>query len=135
MLYGVAVVCLSVVRRRRWDEGGAGGEGAPRFLPRTCRGVRLLWMATWLHLLAEEIADQHWLLAFRAVTAEPYSSREQVAIWTAALADKAFLAVRTLVDRVGRQASLSLQLTAEVRFIRCWRGSLAKPVGLLSVGW
>ena len=54
-----------------------------------------------------------------AVTTQPWRPAEEPTRGTAALGDKAFTTTRTFVDGVGRQAALALQLTAEVRLVRC----------------
>jgi hypothetical protein len=63
----------------------------------------------------QKIGEQDRLVAFWTVTAQSYRPAEEVAIRTAALADKTLLTVWTLVDDVARQLALTLQLAAEVK--------------------
>jgi hypothetical protein len=65
-------------------------------------------MAARLRILAEEIADQHWLFTLRAVTAEAYGSREQLAGETSTLTDGTFAATWTFVHGVEHESPFSL---------------------------
>src|SRR5262249_54850531 len=85
-------------------------------------------------VLLEQIAEQDRLVAFRTVTAQSQRPTEHLTGWTATLADEALLAPRTLVNGVGSQQSLPLQLATEVRLIRRGRRASPKPVGKLSMG-
>jgi hypothetical protein len=83
--------------------------------------------------LLKQIRQQHRLIALWAVTTHAQRPAEKPAGFAAALADEALLATRTLIDRVGCEPALALQLTAEVRFVRCGRFPSAKSVGELLV--
>ena len=45
-----------------------------------------------------KISERDWLIAVRAASAEPQTSREEVTVWATSLADEAQLARRAFVD-------------------------------------
>ena len=126
-------VCLKVVRRRRWDEGAAGEKGLRPFSPEGVCAARVDGMQTRSRILAEEVADQHWLLTLWALTAEPYGSREQVARWTSSLTHGTLATTWTFVHGTECQSPLSLQAPAQIRLLRYRSCSEAQSIAELFV--
>ena len=69
-------------------------------------------------VLLEQIGNQDRVVAFRTMTTESKRPAEQPAGFTAALADGAVTARRTLVERVGSQSSRPLKLVVEIGLTR-----------------
>src|SRR5437870_4916126 len=64
------------------------------------------------HLLSQEIGDQEWCLAFRAVTAQTDGAAEEIALRAATLADEAFTTARAFVHRLRHDRAATLEFLA-----------------------
>jgi hypothetical protein len=68
--------------------------------------------------LAEELGEQHGLLALRAAATEAELAAESVAVRAASLGDEALATVGTLVDGVGDQFTQALELGRQPGSVR-----------------
>src|SRR5258708_7834126 len=112
------------VDSRRWSTvvvGWVGHVGNPRgVVQAVCehgvmslpfsRASRSGWC---LHLQYEQIGEQDYGLAFRTVTSQSHRASEQAAFGAASLAEGLLATTRTLIDRVGHEQPLALELLAE----------------------
>jgi hypothetical protein len=87
-----------------------------------------------LHLQVQEIAEQDWLLAILASTAETYDLAKTIALGTALLAEVTDVAGCAFIDGVSDECgSLAERLPQEL-FLQVWQGGVAQPEGTLAAG-
>jgi hypothetical protein len=91
----------------------------------SCRG---------LHLQIQEIAEQDWLLAILASTAETYDLAKMIALGTALLAEVADVAGCAFIDGVGDERGSLAERLPQQRFLQVWQGSVAQAEGALAAG-
>ena len=87
-----------------------------------------------LHLQVQEIAEQDWLLAILASTAEPHDPAKMIALGTTLLAEVAHVARRAFVDGVRDECgSLAKRLPKEF-LLQIRQGGVAQTEGTLAAG-
>jgi len=87
-----------------------------------------------LHLQVQEIAEQDWLLAVLASTAETYDSAKMIALRTASLAEVAYVAGRAFIDGVGDERSSLAERLPQKLLLEIWQGGVAQTEGTLAAG-
>lgn len=87
-----------------------------------------------LHLQVQEIAEQDWLLAIRASTAQTYDLAKVIALRTALLAEVADVAGGAFINGVGDERGLLAERLSQKRFLQVWQGRVAEAEGALAAG-
>jgi hypothetical protein len=87
-----------------------------------------------LHLQVQEIAEQDWLLAILASTAETYDLAKTIALGTALLTEVADVTRCAFIDGVGdKRGALAERLPQEC-FLQVRQGRVAQAEGTLAAG-
>jgi len=87
-----------------------------------------------LHLQVQEIAEQDWLLAILARTAETYDLAKTIAFGTALLAEVADVAGCAFIDGVRDERGSLAERLPQKRFLQVWQGGVAQTEGTLAAG-
>lgn len=87
-----------------------------------------------LHLQIQEIAEEDWLLAILARTAETYNLTKMIALGTALLAEVADVAGCAFVDGVCDERGSLAERLAQECFLQIWQGGVAQTEGTLAAG-
>ena len=87
-----------------------------------------------LHLQVQKIAEQDWLLAILASTAEAHDPAKMVALGAALLAEIAHVAGCALIDGVRDECGALAKRLAQEPFLQVWQGGVAQPEGTLTAG-
>jgi len=87
-----------------------------------------------LHLQVQEIAEQDWLLAILASTAETYDLAKMIALGTALLAEVADVAGYAFIDGVGDERGSLAERLPQKLLLEVWQGGVAQTEGTLAAG-
>ena len=87
-----------------------------------------------LHLQVQEIAEQDWLLAILASTAETDDLAKTIALGTALLAEVADVAGCAFIDGVGDERGSLAERLPQERFLQVWQGRVAQAERALAAG-
>jgi len=87
-----------------------------------------------LHLQVQEIAEQDWLLAILASTAETHDSAKMIALRTTSLAEVAHVAGGAFIDGVCDECGSLAERFPKELFFQVWQGGVAQTEGTLAAG-
>src|SRR5690349_13104199 len=110
----------------------ANRASCPSPAPGSCGSERCHGFLSGLDLQVQEIAEQDWLLAILARTAETYDLAKTIALGTALLAEVADVAGCAFIDGVRDERGSLAERLAQERFLQVWQGGVAQPEGALA---